>query len=68
MAPPNLVDSLYGRTASFGRDVFHYIVTGTIFAFVASVPWWSKLNECRTDDIAPIFGSIRVQIVLCSSP
>ncbi len=68
MAPSNIVDSLivdslYERTASFGRHVVHYIVTGTIFAFVTSVPWWSKLDVCQTDDIALISGNVRVQIV-----
>ena len=44
MASPNvLVDSVYGRAASFGRDVFHYMVTGTVFAIGCSVPWWSNI-------------------------
>ncbi len=64
MAPSNIVDSLYERTASFGRDLFHYIVTGTMFAVVSSVPWWSKLNECRANVIAPILEDVRVQIAL----
>lgn len=40
MAPPNIVDSLYERASSFGRDVFVYIAAGTMFAVVCSVPWW----------------------------
>ena len=42
MAPSNVLDSVYGRAASLGRDVFQYIVTGTMFAIVCSVPWWSN--------------------------
>ena len=41
MVSPTVVDSVYERAASFGRDVFHYVVTGTMFAIVTSVPWWS---------------------------
>ena len=41
MAPSSILDSVYERAASFGRDVFHYMVTGTMFAVVCSVPWWS---------------------------
>ena len=41
MVSPAVVDSVYERAASFGRDVFHYVVTGTMFAIVTSVPWWS---------------------------
>ena len=42
MASSSIVESVYGRAVSFGRDVFQYIVTGTMFAIVCSVPWWSK--------------------------
>ena len=63
---PSSIDPLYERAASFGRDVFHYIVTGTLFAVVSSVPWWSKLSEWQADDIAPIFGDAPIQIALAS--
>ena len=43
MVSPGVVDSVYERAASFGRDVFHYVVTGTMFAIVSSVPWWSDI-------------------------
>ena len=62
--PSNIIDSLYERAASFGRDVFHYIVTGTIFGVVCSVAWWPKLAECRAGDVAPIPENPRVQIAL----
>lgn len=42
MAPSSILDSVYERASSFGRDVFHYMVTGTMFAIVCSVPWWSE--------------------------
>ena len=42
MAPSRLLDSVYEKAASFGRDVFQYIVTGAMFAVVCSVPWWSN--------------------------
>ena len=41
MPPPNILDSVYGKAASLGRDVFQYIMTGAMFAIVGSVPWWS---------------------------
>lgn len=43
VAPSSLQDSVYEKAASFGRDVFQYIVTGTMFAIVCSVPWWSSI-------------------------
>ena len=43
MVSPGVVDSVYERAESFGRDVFHYVVTGTMFAIVSSVPWWSDI-------------------------
>ena len=43
MVSPSVVDSVYERAASFGRDVFHYVVTGAMFAIVSSVPWWSDI-------------------------
>ena len=39
MKTPNALDSIYGRSASLGRDVFQYVVTGTMFVVVSSVPW-----------------------------
>ena len=36
MAPSNIVNPLYERAASFGRDVFHYIVTGTMFGVAST--------------------------------
>ena len=42
MAASSILDSVYERASSFGRDVFHYMVTGTMFAIVCSVPWWSE--------------------------
>ena len=43
MPSRSLLESVYERAASFGRDVFQYIVTGTLFAVVGSVPWWSDI-------------------------
>ena len=44
MTTTNAIDAIYGRAASLGRDVFHYIVTGTLFAVVCSVPWRHGFN------------------------
>ena len=53
MTTTNAIDAIYGRAASLGRDVFHYIVTGTLFAVVCSVPWWPRIQwNC----ISPIFN------------
>ena len=43
MAPSSILNAVYERAASFGRDVFEYMVTGTMFAVVCSVPWWSDI-------------------------
>ena len=43
MKTPNFLDFIYGRSASLGRDVFQYVVTGTMFVVVSSVPWWSDI-------------------------
>ena len=43
MASSNVLDSVYGKAASFGRDVFHYMVTGTVFVIGCSVPWWFNI-------------------------
>ena len=43
MVSPGLVDAVYERATSFGRDIFQYILTGTMFAIVCSVPWWSDI-------------------------
>lgn len=63
MTPSSLLDSLYERAASFGRDVFHYIVTGTMFAIVCSMPWWSSIpwEEVRgSSQIAVLFVAATV--------
>ena len=44
MATGDAIDRIYGRAASFGRDVFHYIVTGTVFALVCSAPLWPRIR------------------------
>ena len=45
MAQSSPLGSVYERAESFGRDVFQYMVTGTIFAIVGGVPWWSAILE-----------------------
>ena len=64
MARTDVFDSVCERAASFGRDVFHYLVTGTIFSFLLSVPWWSKLDEVPVRIVVPIFEDAGVQIAL----
>ncbi len=61
---PGFVGALYGRTASFGRDVFHYVVTGTVFVFVGSVPWWPQVHnllKSRLSELQPIVTDAGVQ-------
>ena len=36
--------AMYERASSLGRDVFHYIVSGTVFVLVCSVPLWPRLR------------------------
>ena len=43
MAASDTLDSIYERAESLGRDVFHYVVTGTMFIVVSSVPWRSEI-------------------------
>ena len=61
MAPPSILDSVYERAASVGRDVFQYMATGTMFAIVCSVPWWSDIpwEEVR--------GSSQIAILLVAA-
>lgn len=35
--------AVYERASSFGRDVFHYITSGTVFLLVSSVPLWPRI-------------------------
>lgn len=43
MAASDLLNSVYARATSLGRNVFQYVVTGTMFAVVSSVPWRSEI-------------------------
>ena len=54
MVATNIVDSVYERAASLGRDVFHYVVAGTMFATVASVPWWSNISWEKIRELSQI--------------
>ena len=45
MSTSNILDNMYRNAASFGRDVFHYAVSGTTFTVVCSVPFWSEMHE-----------------------
>ena len=36
--------AMYERASSFGRDVFHHIVSGTVFLLVCSVPLWPRIR------------------------
>ena len=62
------VDAVYGRAASFGRDVFHYIVTGTAFVVVCSVPWWPETPELLTglqaSSLSPLIDSTWMQAIV----
>lgn len=62
---PGFVGALYGRAASFGRDVFHYVVTGAVFVFVCSVPWWPqiyKLLKSGSSELQPIVTDAGFQV------
>lgn len=43
MNTTNPLDSIYEKAASLGRDVFQYVVTGTMFAIVSCAPWRSEI-------------------------
>ena len=43
MAASDPLNSVYERAESLGRDVFQYVVTGTMFVVVSSVPWRSDI-------------------------
>ena len=54
MPPSGFLDSVYERSASFGRDVFHYMVTGTMVVIVGSVPWWSMIRPAEVPESSRI--------------
>ena len=58
------VDAVYGRAASFGRDVFHYIVTGTAFVVVCSVPWWPAISGLPESSLSPTIDSTWMQAIV----
>ena len=64
MASPSLLESVYERATSFGRDAFQYIVTGTLFAAVGSVPWWSDIPWEEVRGSGQIVVLLVVAIVL----
>ena len=67
MAASDVVGTVYKSTASFGRDVFHYIVTGTVFVLICGVPLWPPLQELCTSmctSMQSAIGSARVQIAM----
>ncbi len=43
MAASDFLNSVYEKAESLGRDVFLYVVTGSMFAAVSSVPWRSDI-------------------------
>ena len=43
MSVSDPLNSVYERAESLGRDVFLYVVTGSMFAVVSSVPWRSEI-------------------------
>ena len=50
MAAGDVIGRIYSGASSLGRDVFHYIVTGTLFVVLCSIPFeercgglWSSL-------------------------
>ena len=61
MATGDAIDRIYGGAVSFGRDVFHYIVTGTVFVLVCSVPLWPVLWKLAAANFKPGIGSTGIQ-------
>ena len=58
------LDVVYGRAASFGRDVFHYIVTGTAFVIVCSIPWWPAISQLQDSSVLPMIDSTWIPAIV----
>lgn len=44
----NTFDLIYAKSSTFGRDLFHHLVPGTMLLFVLAVPWmfqWAALTD-----------------------
>ena len=63
MATGDAIDRIYGRAASFGRDVFHYIVTSTLFVVVCSVPFWERCSGSWPPNLPAAVENPGLQIV-----
>ena len=64
MTARDVIDATYGRATSFGRDVFHYVVTGTVFALVCSAAIWSRIPQISAVDLPPVAEPASVQVAL----
>ena len=62
MTARDAIDAAYGRAASFGRDVFHYIVTGTVFGLVCSVAIWPWIPVDGALTVPPVAQATSAQI------
>ena len=64
MTARDVIDAAYGRATSFGRDVFHYVVTGTVFALFCSAAIWSRIPDIHTIKLPPVAEPASVQLAL----
>lgn len=65
MAAVDVIGRIYSGASSFGRDVFHYIVTGTLFVVVCSIPFWERCGDFWPSSLSEaVVESTGLQIVL----
>ena len=64
MAAGDVIGRIYSGASSFGRDVFHYIVTGTLFVVVCSIPFWEWCGGLWLSSLSEAVESPGLQIVL----
>lgn len=64
MATGDVIGRIYSGASSFGRDVFHYIVTGTLFVVVCSIPFWERCGGLWLSSWSEAVESPGLQIVL----
>ena len=64
MAAGDVIGRIYSGASSFGRDVFHYIVIGTLFVVVCSIPFWERCGGLWPSSLSEAVESPGLQIVL----
>ena len=73
MAAGDVIGRIYSGASSLGRDVFHYIVTGTLFVVLCSIPfeercgglWSSLLGAVQNPGLQIVLLFVAAIVMFC---